>query len=105
MARTQQVKIKKGNAHTTEYENNTPAGCRGFIFAYEIRRNTSSHLRFLSVTYVYVRSRQEIRTLLVLLVFPNGKAAQYFVALTFSKAQKPRKKGFVFTKTPHPCTR
>ena len=46
MARTQQVKIKKGNAHTTEYENNTPAGCRGFIFAYEIRRNTSSHLRF-----------------------------------------------------------
>ena len=77
---------------------------RGFIFsffAYEIRRNTSSRLRFLSVTYVCVRSRQEIRALLVLLVFPNGRAAQYFVALTFSKAQNHIKKN-IFYQFPPP---
>ena len=53
MARTQQVK-EKGNAHTTEYEKNTPVETQGFyVFfpAYEMRRDTSSRLRFLSVTY------------------------------------------------------
>ena len=47
MARTQQVK-EKGNAHTTEYEKDTPVETQGFYAffpAYEMRRDTSSRLR------------------------------------------------------------
>ena len=81
MARTQQVK-EKGNAHTTEYEKNTPVETQGFYVyffclrnsAYEMRRDTSSRLRFLSVTYPQVRFHQESHALLVWLAFLGGGA-------------------------------
>ena len=54
------------------------------MFSCKMRRNTMSRLRFLSVTYVYVRSRQESRALLVLLAFSYGKylSLQFFASLT-----------------------
>ena len=42
--------------------------------AYEMRRDTSSHLRFLSVAYPQVRSHQESHALLVWLAFLGGGA-------------------------------
>ena len=52
---------------------NAPAERQGLIFAYKMRRDTASRLRFLSVTYVYVRSHQGSRALLVWLAFSYGK--------------------------------
>ena len=56
---------------------NAPAVRQGLCVAYKMLRHTLSRLRFLLVTYVSVRSRREIRALLVLLAFSNGKMGEY----------------------------
>ena len=83
MARTQQVK-EKGNAHTTEYEKDTPVETQGFYVYFFLPtkfclRNAARY--FVALTFSFghvrfVRSRQESRTLLVWLAFPYGRAGK-----------------------------
>ena len=69
MARTQQVKIK-GNAHTTEYENNTPVERQGFNIL------PTKYGAILRRTYVFFWSRTSMYA-------PVKKAARYLYLLLF----------------------
>ena len=74
MARTHRRK-KKGNAHTTKYENDTPVGWQGFIICL---RNAARYFVALwqpSVAYVYVRALRFSSRSLSGLHFPTARRA------------------------------
>ena len=84
MARTQQVK-EKGNAHTTEYEKNTPVETQGFYVYFFCLRNAARYFVALALSFGHVpqvRFHQESHALLVWLAFLGGRAGVwYFVPL------------------------
>ena len=89
MARTQQVK-EKGNAHTTEYEKNTPVETQGFYVYFFLPtkfclRNAARYFGALAFSFGHVpqvRSHQENHALLVWLAFLGGRAGVWcFVPL------------------------